>query len=502
MTVHIKAKRARILGHAVHSFLREATPLHRSAIPRKDRIVIATSIATPSLPDQNYPISLCPPPLQHGLLYPQTRPLSIVIAGGSLASLITATILLSLPQPSHSINITILERLPPSNLQDLGAGIAISPSILAFMSRYCNHLPPPKYAAPLHAYRQINREGKVTTESEGKGQFWATSWGQLYRVLRGRFDELSDDGRRGRYLCEAVVESIVEDGDRVVVSYREKGESKQLAADLVVGADGASSTVRGLLLPEVKRYSVGYACYRGIVAASQVSLDAQAIFQDMATFHWAPRSQMLSYMVPGNGGPADEIGRYINWVWYQIRDEKEMEELLTDKDGKKHKFSLPPGKMRLEEIEKIKMKAGEELPEVHKEIIRQTDDVFLQVVTDSHAGGNSFCGGKVVLVGDAVAGQRPHVASAVMQAVFDAEWLARLVQGLASPEEFEEETQSFSKILVEKGKELGAVCMGDFDPTYKDKTYYPLFFGTQALLKAKFDKLDELNRSSASNGVL
>jgi hypothetical protein len=43
-----------------------------------------------------------------------------------------------------------------------------------------------------------------------------------------------------------------------------------------------------------------------------------------------------------------------------------------------------------------------------------------------------------------------------MQAVFDAEWVARLVQGLASPEEFKEETQSFSKILVDKGKELGA----------------------------------------------
>jgi hypothetical protein len=44
--------------------------------------------------------------------------------------------------------------------------------------------------------------------------------------------------------------------------------------------------------------------------------------------------------------------------------------------------------------------------------------------------------------------------------------------------------------------------MGDFEPEYKDKTYYPLFFGTQALLKAKFDKLDELNRTAASNGVV
>lgn len=87
-----------------------------------------------------------------------------------------------------------------------------------------------------------------------------------------------------------------------------------------------------------------------------------------------------------------------------------------------------------------------------------------------------------------------------MQGLFHAEWVARLVQGLATVEEFEQETQNFSKLLVDKGKELGAICMGDQSPEEKDSIYFPAFFAVQRELYARFEKLKKLNEAAGVNG--
>jgi 2-polyprenyl-6-methoxyphenol hydroxylase-like FAD-dependent oxidoreductase len=49
------------------------------------------------------------------------------------------------------------------------------------------------------------------------------------------------------------------------------GRKGALQADIVIGADGPSSTVRKLLLPEVERTYVGYVTWRGTVKESLLS---------------------------------------------------------------------------------------------------------------------------------------------------------------------------------------------------------------------------------------
>lgn len=82
----------------------------------------------------------------------------------------------------------------------------------------------------------------------------------------------------------------------------------------------------------------------------------------------------------------------------------------------------------------------------------------------------------------------------MLQSLFHAEWLGRLVRGQATPQEFEKETQDFSSILVHKGKELGVICLGDMPAEEKTKAFLPMFFGVQGTLKASFEKLASLDK--------
>ena len=61
----------------------------------------------------------------------------------------------------------------------------------------------------------------------------------------------------------ATLEDLVEVGEGVRVKYVCEGEAGVMDADLVVGADGASSRVRQCLCAEVQRTYVGYVAWRG-----------------------------------------------------------------------------------------------------------------------------------------------------------------------------------------------------------------------------------------------
>lgn len=330
------------------------------------------------------------------MAYPEN--LNIIIIGGSLAGLFTGVVLRSLPNVS---SITVLERYQIELLQDLGAGIRLGDEACAAILQHTGQ-PPAKYSALLTSYRFISKDGSVSVEQPTNT--WTSTWAQLYRVLRQSFD--ADPKCCYRHGC--TLENLEEGcGSSLIVEYRdEHGRTETTVADIVIGADGASSKVQSLMLPETTRTSVGYVCYRGVVLDSDVSEDAAKLYRNAGTFHWAPASQFVSYSVPSNEGPADESQRLINWVWYQHKTDDAMLDLLTDKQGNRHRFSLPAGGMNAREKAKITEKGRDELPAAHAEIISRTAEPFAQVVTDSLAGSICFLGGKLLLVGDAVGGQR------------------------------------------------------------------------------------------------
>lgn len=331
----------------------------------------------------------------------------ITIIGGSLAGLFCSVALLSLP---NIASVTILERLPPSKLQDLGAGIRCGHEATKAILHYTG-ASPETYSALLHWIRFIDSDGSILVDQHREVGDWTSTWMQTWRVLKTRFDQ--DPRAKFRFGCalQSLEESSSPTIERplVMVNFtNEDDHSETLHTDILIGADGPSSTVRALLLPTSSpRQYAGYVCYRGVIPESDLTPAATAMYSDAGTFHWAPSSQFVSYPVPHNDGHANEQnGRLINWVWYQNKTEDELHALLTDCEGVKHRFSLPPGGLREVEDRKIKQKAERDLPSQHGEIVGKTEKVFVQAVADSGAERCAFLGGKVLLVGDAVAGQR------------------------------------------------------------------------------------------------
>ena len=330
-----------------------------------------------------------------------TARLTLFQVGGSLTGLAAGVALKTLLNVK---SITILERYQPSNLEDQGAGIRIGSEVQEFYQRYAG-VSPEAYSLGLSHYRALNTSGDVLLERDVPGSF-ASSWGQLFRTLKDAFLRNSTPCictyRNG---CR--VENVVERNPKVDVVFRDDSCNEQTAsADLVLGADGASSVVRQIFLPETKRTYAGYVIQRGLVPVELLSKETKAVLDGAGAFCWNNNSQILSYTVPGNGASVEEAGVYLNWGWYSEKTEEELASLMTDDKGVKHSFSLPIGGMRTEWVERIKSIAQQELPPQYAEVVQKTEKPFVQVITDSLAAENVFCDGKILLLGDAAAGQR------------------------------------------------------------------------------------------------
>ena len=130
-------------------------------------------------------------------------------------------------------------------------------------------------------------------------------------------------------------------------------------------------------------------------------------------------------------------------------------ELMTDSDGKAHHVTLPIGKMRAEILEHQREHAKAILPPQLAEIVCKTKEPFIQAITDVLSPQNAFLNNRLLLVGDAVAGFRPHTAASTSQAAFNALKLAEIVDGEIPFGQWEEETMGYARHMQKRGVELG-----------------------------------------------
>lgn len=119
---------------------------------------------------------------------------------------------------------------------------------------------------------------------------------------------------------------------------------------------------------------------------------------------------------------------------------------MTDVDGHRHRNTLPIGKMREDVRAKQRAYGDEVLAPPFVELINKIHQPFITAISDTIALQASFFDGKLLLVGDALALFRPHVAASTNQAALHCLLLEKVLNGAMSFSEWEKQVMGYARV--------------------------------------------------------
>ncbi len=330
-------------------------------------------------------------------------------------------------------------------LSGRGAGIVAQPEILAALADL--GLTSGDLGVPVRNRRLFDGSGRILLET-GCPQVM-TAWERVYRILRDAFP--AEHYHRGRSL-----RALQQDGDSVTATFadgvRERG-------DLLLGADGIRSTVRGLCAPGCDPRYAGYVAWRALVPEGDMPADVHRdIFPYMA-FCLPPGEQMLGYPVAGPDNDLRPGHLRYNLVWYRPADERqELPVLLTDENGATHSMSIPPPLISKASIGAMRQAAKRLLAPQFGKAVELVEQPILQPIFDLESQALAF--GRVAILGDAAFVARPHVGGGVAKAAGDARALVNALT--AEPDvavalrRYESERLPAGRLMVQRARHLGA----------------------------------------------
>jgi 2-polyprenyl-6-methoxyphenol hydroxylase-like FAD-dependent oxidoreductase len=330
-----------------------------------------------------------------------------IVVGGSLGGLFAACMLLR-----SGWDVLVLERTE-GRLAGRGAGLGVHPPMLEGLL-CAGVLVDESVGVAIGGRAVLAHDGSIAAEIE-MPQF-CTSWARLYTMLSDVFPE--ERVHRGIALA-----GFEQDEDSVTARL---SNGANLRADLLIGADGVRSTVRGQLFPSVELVYAGYVGWRGMVEEWSLSPATHAALFHRFAWGLIPGEHILGYPVPGKGDDLTPGRRRYSFVWYRPTDaESELREMQTDAAGHYHQDSIPPQAIRPELIAALRRDASALFCPAWAEIVWRTDQPLFQAIGDLESPHMAF--GRVALLGDAAYVARPHVARGAIKAGHDAMALAAAV---------------------------------------------------------------------------
>jgi 2-polyprenyl-6-methoxyphenol hydroxylase-like FAD-dependent oxidoreductase len=364
-------------------------------------------------------------------------PWRIAIAGGSLGGLSAGVAL-----RTAGYDLQIYER-DPGPMSTRGAGIVVQPQVLELLQHAATgNLP----MTSCRIRRYLDPNGGVGRIQSAPQTF--TSWESIYLTLRAAFPA-------ERYHMGAEVQKVADSEDGVTAQIRGHGS---IEVDCLVFADGAQSSNRRRLLPNVGPRYAGYVVWRGVLDEELTPRVLQEFFADAFTFSEARSGgHILVYFIPGANAATAVGQRRLNWVWYVRAEERQLATLLLDREGRPHHASLSPGSVPQGSLDALVDLARREVHPRLAELVAATPAPFLQTIVDVDVQQTVF--GQTCLVGDAAFVVRPHTAGATAKAAFDGMTLAaslscarNLEAGLQA---FEREQLRYGKQVLDYGLSLG-----------------------------------------------
>ncbi|HWG61832.1 MAG TPA: FAD-dependent monooxygenase [Streptosporangiaceae bacterium] len=365
-----------------------------------------------------------------------------MVAGGSIAGLCAALAL-----RASGFKVTVHERAG-SRPGDRGGGIVAHETSLRGLTgeggRRLDEL-----TVPSRSLRYLDRTGRVAYEEPSSYRF--TSWQTLHSGLLALAGE-------DCYRWGSALEDFRQD-DSVTARF---SDARTERADVLICADGISSTAREKLVPGCRPRYAGYVGWRGIVPAAETEGDLFEALGSDITYQLLGKGHILAYPIPAPPRTTGTRGgrrRCLNWVWYRnVTAGPDLDRLRTDVAGVVHDLSVPPGALHPGCVAEMRSAAAASLEPTLAALVLATRTPFIQVIVDVEVQRMTF--GRICLAGDAAFAARPHAAAGTAKAAADAWRLGQVMReyhgdAVAALGAYEQTQLALGRALVDRSRTLG-----------------------------------------------
>ncbi|KAK5164559.1 uncharacterized protein LTR77_009765 [Saxophila tyrrhenica] len=345
------------------------------------------------------------------------KPLNIFIVGGSLAGLFCGILL---KRQGH--NVHILESASSSAREGQAAGIGLAADIKRFFDQHdrLKHIP---LGTPVNEIQILDADLKPATIINVPYEM--TTWDAAYYRLRANFDGLvspycpdpppTEPGEgEATYATNIKVLSVQPSttaSTTLTLSATDLSTSKPVTytATHVIAADGANSTLRSSLYPNLQRHEPGYLIWRGVVPCASLTPSLVARIADKALLYPMNKSYVMLYTIPGAHGSLAPQKRAVNFAWYDYPPPSvPVSSILTDTAGHTHRTTLPKGAMRPEIWSAQLARAREMFHPDLLEIPEKLKEPFVSVIASLMSPAATAYEGRMFFVGDALVLLQPN----------------------------------------------------------------------------------------------
>lgn len=377
------------------------------------------------------------------------RPRAVII-GGSLAGLFTGSLL-----QRSGWDVDIFER-SPHDLDSRGGGIVLQPDVVEVFRRTGVDVRSLSLGVDSRNRIVLRPDGSV--QSRHFAPQTQTSWSLIYTMLRAAFgDEHYHQGK-------ALVDLDQDRGTSTVTARFSDGS--RYTADLLIGADGGNSAVRGLVWPGVEPHYAGYFAWRGLIPENEMPPVSREMLHGDFGFANNAGTHILGYLVPGIGNDMRPGHRLYNWVWYRVAGQSLLDDVLVDRNGQKRVSAIPEGMLADRWLPHLHREADALLPTPFRDVVKVTQEPFMQTIRD--LASDHMVDGRVVILGDAAAIPRPHTAASSSKAAANALGLADALASIADIDEalarWEPSQVALGKALLRQGSQTGDYLMFRKEP--------------------------------------